>query len=229
MAFGSIVIIVGGVLEILPRSLLWLQIGRFLVGFGVVFVTTAAPTYVVEVAHPAFRGRAGALYNTGWSVGAIPAAVLTWGMAYVQNDLAWIIPLLVQCCFSLVVLIGCFFIPESPRWLMSKGEMRQAREFFIKYHADGNEKDEIVNQQIDAFKSSMQDTNMNTDESAESVQTFYGLFGSKQLRYQVFVLVAFAFFTQFAGGAGISKVIQLTSSGWKSNTSYTLLWSGSER
>jgi MFS family permease len=193
IALGSIIIIVGGLLEILPRTLLWLQIGRFLVGFGVVFVTTAAPTYVVEIAHPIFRGRAGAAYNTGWSVGSIPAAVLCWGMAYVDNDWAWILPLMVQCCFSGVVLAGCLVIPESPRWLMSKGRTEEARAFFVKYHADGNASDPIIDKQMQDFEEAM-----NAEATSVSL-TFYDLFKTKILRYQMLILLCVAFYTQYAG------------------------------
>ena len=40
--------------------------GRFLLGFGIAIAASAGPTYIVEIAHPAYRGRITALYNTFW-------------------------------------------------------------------------------------------------------------------------------------------------------------------
>ncbi|KAJ3276011.1 hypothetical protein HDV01_006181 [Terramyces sp. JEL0728] len=220
MALGSTIIIAGAVLEILPKDLTMLQIGRFLIGFGVVFVTTAAPTYVVEIAHPSFRGRAGAAYNTGWSVGSIPAAVITFAFANSISDASWQVPLFVQCVFSGVVLLGCFIIPESPRWLMSKGRVEEARQFFIKYHADGDATDPIIDEQIQAFEE-MQKENENT------VTTYFGLFTTSTLRYQMLLLFLVAFFTQYAGnyvsGYYIQQILPYLGVD-KDNTFQTLLF-----
>lgn len=192
MALGSAIIIAGALLEVYPRTILMLSIGRFMVGFGVSFVTTCAPTYVVEIAHPVFRGRAGALYNTGWHVGALPAAFITYALANVDSDLAWELPLLLQAVFSGIVFLGCFFIPESPRYLMSKGRYAEARKFFVTYHADGDATDPIIDQQIEDFEES-------NKEKEGAISTFAGLFSSSALRYQMLVLLCVAFFTQYAG------------------------------
>ena len=45
--------------------------GRFLLGFGIAIAASAGPTYIVEIAHPAYRGRITALYNTFW-YGPVP-------------------------------------------------------------------------------------------------------------------------------------------------------------
>lgn len=46
--------------------------GRFVLGFGVSFVCVSAPTYVSEMAHPAWRGTITGVYNCTWYVlGAI--------------------------------------------------------------------------------------------------------------------------------------------------------------
>ena len=99
LALGSLIIVLSTLLEVVPKSLLWLEIGRFFVGFGISFVTSAAPVYCVEIAHPAWRGRAGAFYNTGWFVGAIPAAFLLYGSTFIDSDLSWQLPLLLQALF----------------------------------------------------------------------------------------------------------------------------------
>jgi MFS family permease len=40
--------------------------GRFLLGFGVSILTCAAPSYIVEVSPPQWRGRLTGIYNCGW-------------------------------------------------------------------------------------------------------------------------------------------------------------------
>ena len=46
--------------------------GRFILGFGVSILTCAAPSYIIEVAPPQWRGRFAAFYNCGWFGGSIP-------------------------------------------------------------------------------------------------------------------------------------------------------------
>ncbi|KAJ3372195.1 hypothetical protein HDU91_004130 [Kappamyces sp. JEL0680] len=197
MQFGSLIIIVSAFIEVLPQSLTWFEIGRFLLGFGVAFVVTAAPTYVVEVAHPVFRGRAGAIYNTGWNVGAVPCALILYGCGKIEGNLSWQIPLLLQAGFSAIVLLGGFFIPESPRWLMSKGRNDEARAFFTKYHADGDASDPFIDEQMREFANAM------ALESTGNATTYLDLFRTPALRYQVGLLVSIAIFTQYAGN-GVS-------------------------
>jgi MFS family permease len=49
--------------------------GRFILGFGVSILTCAAPSYIIEVAPPQWRGRFAAFYNCGWFGGSIPGTL----------------------------------------------------------------------------------------------------------------------------------------------------------
>lgn len=72
MAVGGVLIIVGSIVQASSSSLAAFMGGRFIVGFGVPQCTTAAPTYIVEMAYPTFRGLAGGLYNVlGWYIGSL--------------------------------------------------------------------------------------------------------------------------------------------------------------
>ncbi|KAI8806377.1 general substrate transporter [Cladochytrium replicatum] len=190
---GSLFIVAGALLSTFSTSLTFFMAGRFVIGFGVVFVTTAAPIYAAEIAHPVFRGRAAAFYNTGWFVGSLPAAAIVYGLNYVGGDLAWKIPVGLQAVFSGIVLIGSFLIPESPRWLVSKGKIREAKAFLIKYHANRNPNADIVAIELREITESI------ADEKAQNASSFSAMFATRSSRYRMFLILQVAFFSQYAG------------------------------
>ena len=63
MAIGSAFIIGGTAIQSTARDIGQFMGGRFFVGFGVSIISTAAPAYVVEMAHPAWRGAFTGGYN----------------------------------------------------------------------------------------------------------------------------------------------------------------------
>ena len=63
MFTGSVLIIVGTIIQGLAHGPGQFMGGRFLLGFGVSLVASAGPMYVVEINHPAYRGRVGGAYS----------------------------------------------------------------------------------------------------------------------------------------------------------------------
>ena len=57
---------------------------------------------------------------------------------------AWRVPSIFQALPSLLQSIGIFLLPESPRWLISKGLEQKALEVLAHYHANGDQEDEVV-------------------------------------------------------------------------------------
>lgn len=69
MFIGGILIIVGTILQgttVEHASRSQFMGGRFVLGFGATLITTAGPILVLEISHPAYRGRLTAWYNTFW-------------------------------------------------------------------------------------------------------------------------------------------------------------------
>lgn len=71
MFSGALTVIIGTCVQALSRTHAWFICGRFILGLGASIVTTAAPVYVAEMAHPAWRGTLTGLYNTFYGVGAV--------------------------------------------------------------------------------------------------------------------------------------------------------------
>lgn len=89
MFIGAAIIIIGTVIQGTSHSASQFMGGRFLLGFGVSIAAAAGPMYVIEINHPAYRGRVGAMYNTLWFSGAIIAAGAARGALNVGGDYSW--------------------------------------------------------------------------------------------------------------------------------------------
>lgn len=152
MFAGGVIIILGMIIISTTNTLAQLVVGRFVLGLGIAVMTVAAPAYAVEVAPPHWRGRCTGFYNCGWFGGAIPAAIITFGTNYMDNNYSWRIPLILQAFACLVVMTGVFFIPESPRWLVANGREDEALAFLIKYHGNGDPNSRLVRLEIEEMR-----------------------------------------------------------------------------
>jgi hypothetical protein len=91
-------------------------------------------------------------YNCGWFGGSIPAAFVTFGCNYINNDYSWKIPLILQAFACIIVMSCVFFIPESPRFLMANGYEQEAIEFLVKYHGNGDTQSRLVQLEVEEMK-----------------------------------------------------------------------------
>lgn len=80
-------------------------------------------------------------------------AFIDYGFAFIEeSSWSWRGPLLLQCVFAAILAIGCFLLPESPRFLVSKERNENAVNVLARLHGkDENDKEvqleyqEIVN------------------------------------------------------------------------------------
>ncbi|CCG84455.1 protein of unknown function [Taphrina deformans PYCC 5710] len=98
--------------------------GRVLAGFGVGGASNLTPIYISEISPPAIRGRLVGLYELGWQIGGLVGFWINYGVSLHMkpNHTQWLVPFAVQLIPAGIMFLGLFFIKESPRWLMSKGQ-----------------------------------------------------------------------------------------------------------
>ncbi|KAL3480986.1 general substrate transporter [Aspergillus californicus] len=152
MFAGGWVIIIGSIVIATASTLAQFIVGRFILGFGIQIMVVSAPAYAVEISPPHWRGRAVGFYNCGWFGGSIPAALVTFGSNYIGSNWSWRLPFLLQCFAAIIVICSVWFIPESPRWLMSQGRDQEAIDFLAKYHGNGDVNARLVRLEIEEMK-----------------------------------------------------------------------------
>ncbi|KAJ7916244.1 general substrate transporter [Mycena leptocephala] len=152
MFLGGFFILVGVVVSVTAQSIHAFIGGRFVLGFGIAISTTAAPTWVTELAPPQWRGRLGALYNSCFFIGSIPATGSMVGTEKMNSTWAWRMPLLLQIVPPLIVMTCVWFLPESPRWLISRGRTEEARQILIDYHSNDGQSNAVIELEMAEFQ-----------------------------------------------------------------------------
>ncbi|KAI5477723.1 putative hexose transport-related protein [Pseudohyphozyma bogoriensis] len=119
-------------------------VSRIFCGTGLVANILTGQVLIQEIAHPRFRALTASTFNTNWAVGALSAAWVTFGCAWITTRWCWRIPYIIQLFPSVYVMIATQFVPESPRWLLAQGRAEEAMAFLVELHGDGDAKDELV-------------------------------------------------------------------------------------
>ncbi|KAK3615934.1 hypothetical protein LTR56_026299 [Elasticomyces elasticus] len=110
----------------------YLFAGRFFTGIGVGTLSAIGPLYNAELAPPEVRGFLVALQQLTTTIGILLAYWIAYGTSHMsgpydgQSRWAWRIPLIVQGVPAVILAIGVWFLPFSPRLLLNKGKDEEA-------------------------------------------------------------------------------------------------------
>ncbi|KAK9479222.1 general substrate transporter [Lipomyces japonicus] len=123
---GCIVFIIGVVLQIASAGLGLLVAGRLIAGFGVGFVSAIIILYMSEIAPRKFRGALVSGYQFCITIGLLLAACVDYGTQHYNNSGSYRIPIALQVLWALILAIGLFLLPESPRFFVRTDNSEKA-------------------------------------------------------------------------------------------------------
>ncbi|KAM8974803.1 proton myo-inositol cotransporter [Pelodytes ibericus] len=123
--------------------------GRVVVGLGIGIASMTVPVYIAEAAPPHLRGRLVTINTLFITGGQFFAAVVDGAFSYLPRD-GWRYMLGLSAVPAVLQFLGFLFLPESPRWLIQKGQTQKARRVLSQIR--GNQ---TIDEEYDSIKNNI--------------------------------------------------------------------------
>ncbi|KAE8449216.1 hypothetical protein EG329_008383 [Mollisiaceae sp. DMI_Dod_QoI] len=195
---GSVFQCVGALLQGFSQNAAMYIIARMILGFGIVFCIVSGSAMLGELSYPKERPIMTSMFNASWFVGSLIASGIVVETAKMHSNWGWRIPSLLQCCPSVVQMTFIFFLPESPRYLISKEKREEAFDILVKYHAEGDRDSLFVKTEMAQIETTIK------LELEASKLSWWDMVRTPGMRRRTFIASAMGLYTQWSGNTLIS-------------------------
>jgi sugar porter (SP) family MFS transporter len=144
LIISAILFMFGPLMMACSNSLSILLLGRAVTGIGIGCNAMTTPIYVAEAAPHQLRGALVSCNTLLANLGALAACVCCaiWGGDGVRGG--WRVIFGIGALPAIILIIGfLFFLPESPRWLMSEGRVEDAKVVLAQIRGGGDISEEL--------------------------------------------------------------------------------------
>ncbi|OBA24405.1 general substrate transporter [Metschnikowia bicuspidata var. bicuspidata NRRL YB-4993] len=128
LMFSMVIYVVGIIIQI-SSTTKWYQyfIGRLIAGLAVGTVSVVSPLFISEVAPKQLRGTLVCCFQLCITLGIFLGYCTTYGTKSYSDSRQWRIPLGLCFAWALFLVAGMLNMPESPRYLVEKSRIEEAR------------------------------------------------------------------------------------------------------
>ena len=191
--FASLVFTSGALVLGVAVNRTMLLIGRATLGIGIGLASMTVPMYIAECSPYHLRGRMVTLNNMFITGGQLIASIMAGIFSYASVN-GWRYMLGIAGVPSLIQFIGFFFMPESPRWLISKGKEDQATELLKKIRGTDQ-----AYHEFQSIKESCEEDKRALEEQGGSKHIFLKVFQTPHVHRALFVGCMLQCFQQISG------------------------------
>lgn len=141
LVLASILFLIGSGLSMFAQGFVSMVIARIILGFAVGSASALTPAYLAELADAPHRGSLGTMFQLMITLGILLAYVSNLGFLHHillgLRDWRWMLgSALIP---ALMLFVGSIILPESPRYLVEKGRIDEARDVLHELRAKTDE------------------------------------------------------------------------------------------
>lgn len=140
LILSAIIFVVGALITAIAGSTDILILGRFVVGLAIGAASLCAPLYISEVAPKRIRGSLVCVNQLALTSGIVISYLVDY---YFSESGSWRMMFGTAVIPGMILLVGMIFMPQSPRWLVSKGQIGKATSVLKKIRAVDEVQSEI--------------------------------------------------------------------------------------
>ncbi|MDD3224780.1 MAG: sugar porter family MFS transporter [Clostridium sp.] len=168
LTISAILFIVASIFQATAPSVTIIILSRLIGGLGIGMASVLSVTYISEVAPAHIRGRLSSIYQLACGVGIITvyfvnAGIMNGANAAWKISTGWRVVLGLGSAPALLYLLILIPIPESPRWLILKGKVGEAKSILEKISGTDE-----ANKEIQVIKNSIKGNEKNSRSDFKS-------------------------------------------------------------
>ncbi|MCP9767837.1 sugar porter family MFS transporter [Lacihabitans sp. LS3-19] len=181
---ASLVFVLGSILAAIAPNTNSLIAGRLLLGLAIGIVAATVPLYLAELSPKEKRGRMVTFFQLAITLGILLSYVVGYIFGNAEN--AWRLMFWAGFVPAIILFVGMLLVPESPRWLLSKGRDDEAKSVLNKLREPKEAEDEY------------NETKKLLEEEKNNKSSWKELF-SERLRIPLFIGIGIFAIQQFSG------------------------------
>ncbi len=128
----ALIFIIGSLMCAYATTINWLIFSRIIIGIAVGMISFVAPIYLSELAPEKIRGQLVSLYQLALTAGILLSYMVNRIFALAEYNWRWMLG--AGALPAIILLIGILFLHDTPRWLISKNKIDEARNVFNKIY-----------------------------------------------------------------------------------------------
>jgi len=163
-----------------------LMLMRMVIGIAIGITSYVVPMYIAEIAPVRKRGALVTLNQLMITIGILVSYITDYILSDDSNPASWRWMFFAGFIPAMVLLVGMFFLPESPRWLISKGRWEEGKKVLQK-----TEDADLVEQALLDLQKETAIASQQKGELKEILRPW--------LRPALIITVGIFFFQQFSG------------------------------
>lgn len=183
---NAIIFAIGAIGCTFAHSLMLLMVMRVIIGFAIGITSYVVPMYIAEISPSRRRGALVTLNQLMITIGILVSYITDYWLSNDANLESWRWMFFIGLFPALILLVGMFFLPETPRWLISKNRWEEGRKVLLQV-----EDADLVEQTLIDLKHDLQIATQNNTSAREVFKPW--------LRPALIITVGIFFFQQFSG------------------------------